>query len=66
MLVTRSQNYLRSEMFPMLLSMLATGRSKNKRHHPLDILIRRLPVADTDPHGAAAAPGCALRTVNRK
>jgi hypothetical protein len=30
-------------------------------HYSVDILIRRLPVADTDAHGAVAAPGCAAK-----
>jgi hypothetical protein len=115
MLVTRSQNYLRSEMSRVLQSMMAVWRlqvpeqktSKNGKftvkgiedtgsskadltapcarsfaksairvkrlairsqnagyhcHYSLDIRIRRLPVADTDAHGAAAAPGGAAKT----
>jgi hypothetical protein len=52
----------------MLLSMMAVWQLQvqEQRHHSLDIFIRRLPVADTVVHGAAATAGGALRTVNRK
>ena len=115
MLVTRSQNYLRSEMSRMLVFRGGGSRKKKKEkkenpllkvlripvavrqiltapcggeaaleaflnqkirvkrlairsqnacyrfHYSLDVLIKRLPVADTDAHGAAAAPGGAAK-----